>query len=140
MVTPATHPGRAQAGFRGDVGECAVAIVAVEPIAGAFGSRAEARTAKHQDVEPAVVIVIEKSDAAADGFEDVALGVDAAVDGGRRQTGRARDVGELRIERQPGAFSLRLWLDVAGGHSLRQQVFSEVPPGDHHKVESFSVG
>ena len=58
-----------QSGFFGDVGECAVAIVLVEAIGGAGGDPSK-RVPEAEDIEPAVVVVIDEGAAAADGFED----------------------------------------------------------------------
>ena len=72
--------GARQAGLRGHVGERAVAIVLVQAVGRAGGRAFEARAAEDEDIQPAVVVVVEEGDAAADGFEDVGLGVGAAVD------------------------------------------------------------
>ena len=54
----------------------------------ASGRRAlQPRAAEHEQIEPAVVVVIEKRDAAADDLDDVALAVDAAVDDRLGQAG-----------------------------------------------------
>ena len=60
--------GAAEAGFFRDVGECSVAIVFVEVRSGRFAGgplRIEARSVGQIDVEPAIVVVVEESDAAA---------------------------------------------------------------------------
>ncbi len=80
-------------------------LIHVESIACAGGCCAEARAAEHQNVEPAIMIVIEESDAAAVGLEDVAFGIDVSVDAGRSQAGVVRNVGELRIKRQSGTLA-----------------------------------
>jgi hypothetical protein len=79
--------GTGEAGFRSDILERPIAIVLVKPVAGAVGSVAEARATKNQDVEPAIVIVVKEGDAATDGFENVALGVDTPVNAGSVQAG-----------------------------------------------------
>ena len=131
----ARHPARPRkAGFRGHIGERTVAIVPVQAIAGARWCGAEARAPQDQDVEPAVVIVVEKSDTATVGFENAPLGIDTAVNAGRRQAGLVRDIGELRVERQPGALSSRLRPDTARSHALpkktRRQCLKNGPSGN----------
>ena len=75
------------------------------------------------------MIVIEESDAAADGFENMVLRVDGSINAGRGEAGLACDVGELGIERQTGAFPALLRADVARRHALRagatQERFAE---------------
>ncbi len=122
--------GAREAGFRGHVGESAVAVVAIEAIAGAFGRGAEAGAAEREDIEPTVVVVIEKGDAAAYGFEDVALGIGVAVDSGGDEAGLTRNVGEPGVERQAGALAPGLRGHAAGSHALsekalRQQGFED---------------
>ena len=75
-----------QARLLGHIGERAVAIVLVKPVGSAGWSIFEARAAQNQEIEPAVVVVVEKRHAAADDLDDVALGVDAPIDHRRGQT------------------------------------------------------
>ena len=76
--------GTRQTGFRSDILERSVAIVLVQPVAGSRGwSSAEARASQHQNVEPAIVIVIEESDAATDSLKNVALRVDRPINSWR---------------------------------------------------------
>ena len=63
--------GTREPGFCGHIVKGSVAIVLVEPIARACRRDAKARAAQHQNVEPAVVIVIEERDAATDGFKNM---------------------------------------------------------------------
>ena len=138
--------GARQPRLRRDVGERAVAVVLVEAIRG-FGRRVlEAGAAQHQDVHPAVVVVVEEGDAAPDDLDDVALRVDAAVDARLRQPGFLRDVGEAGIEGAAGRLAPRLRLDRARRHPLREgtrrwgreQRREQGAPGDHRTA--FSVG
>ena len=55
----------------------------------------EARSVGQINVEPAVVVVIEKSEAAALGFDDVALVIGASPDVGSSESGFAGYVDEL---------------------------------------------
>ena len=78
--------GAREAGFRGDVGEGSVAIIFVEMrgrLFAGFPIRVEARAVGQINVEPAVVVVVEKGEAAAFGFDDVVFVIDAAPDVGR---------------------------------------------------------
>ncbi len=72
--------GAQQACFLGHVGKRAVAIVFVEAVAGACYRVVHARSTENENVEPAVVVVVEKGDAAAHGFYNVILLREAAVD------------------------------------------------------------
>jgi hypothetical protein len=99
-----------QAGFFGDVGEGAVAIVFVEPVGGAGRIAFEARAREGEDIEPTVVIVIDKSAAAADGFEDVRAVIFRAVDQRSVETGLVGNVGEAGIEGDAGGLAAGLRL------------------------------
>src|ERR1017187_1015454 len=70
----ATEPARTgEPGFRGDVREGAVAIVLIQAIRGAFRNAFPAAAGEYQYVEPAIVVVIEKGGAAADGLQNVGI-------------------------------------------------------------------
>ncbi len=79
--TDASLPtGAPQAGFLGDVGKGSVAIIFVEMRSGGLAGRpvgVEARAVGEIDVEPAIIVVVEERQAAAFGFDDVALVIDA---------------------------------------------------------------
>src|SRR5437870_704264 len=68
--------------FLGDVCECAVAVVLIEAIARTFGSVRQANSRRDKDVEPAIVVVVQKCTAAACHLDDVVLAVNAAIDHG----------------------------------------------------------
>src|SRR5206468_6307804 len=104
--------------FLGDVCECAVAVVLIEAIARTFGSVRQANSRRDKDVEPAIVVVVQKCTAAACHLDDVVLAVNAAVDRNLTQTSSCRDVLEARAKRQSGKFSSRLDGGLACGHSL----------------------
>ena len=78
--------GCGEAGFRGDVGEGAVVIVAVEVVGGRLpgGKSFELGAIDQEDVGPSVVVVVEDGDAGAGGFDDVLL----CVRRRRRRSGR----------------------------------------------------
>ena len=125
-VTDDAQPVRVSPAFSVTSVKRAVAVVAIEPV-GRGGRRVlQPRAAQHQHVEPAVVVVVEEGDAAADDLDDVALGVDAAVDARLRQPGLARHVGEAGVERQAGRLAARHRLDGARRHALREHA-----PGEH---------
>ena len=93
----ATPPGASDAGFAGDVGKSAVAIVFVETADGAGRGDDlifETGAVGEEDVEPAVVVVIDESGAATGGFEKVFIALFAAVDGFGAEAGFAGDVDE----------------------------------------------
>ena len=58
-----------QAGLFGHVGEGAVAIVLVQAVGGARRSAIPAAAGEQQNVQPAIVVIIEERSAAADGFQ-----------------------------------------------------------------------
>src|SRR5579862_4374230 len=53
-------PNRVQTCFFRDVGKCAVAVVFVESICGAFGRSSKASAGKHQQIHPPIVVVIQE--------------------------------------------------------------------------------
>jgi hypothetical protein len=75
--------GTEQAGFCGHIGQGAISIVLVQPVRGAWRSGLEAWPAEDEDVEPAVIIVIEQGASTAHRFHDVVLSENTAIDGGR---------------------------------------------------------
>ena len=89
-----------QAGFGGDVGESAIAIVFEEMRRGLLASRKtfEAPAVDEKNVQPAVVVVIIESDAAAGGFEKVFVFVLATEDSFYIQAGLTPDVQEGNTE------------------------------------------
>ena len=69
-----------QAGFFGDVGERAIAIIFVEAIAGALAEFLQPAPAEDKDVHPAIVVVIEKSAAAAHDLRNISCARAVAVE------------------------------------------------------------
>src|SRR6266849_2010121 len=83
-------PGAREPGFFGDVGKSAVAIIFEEMRSRRFSFRplgVQARSVGEINIEPAVLVVIEKREAAAFGFDDVAFVIDAAPHVWRIQSG-----------------------------------------------------
>ncbi len=73
--------GTRKARLFGDVSESSIAIISVEMRSRRFSFsplRVEARAVSEIDIEPSVLIVIEKGQAATFGFDDVAFVVEAA--------------------------------------------------------------
>src|SRR5207249_10747925 len=96
----------------------AVAVVFVEPVGGSFRRAIEARSAQYENVQPAVVIVIQVGATAAHSFDDVILPGDAAVDGRSTDSGCLGNVGKLCMKRQAGRFATRRRFHHTGGHAL----------------------
>src|ERR1035438_2421020 len=88
--------GTLQSGLLRHVGEGAVAVVFVQAVGGPGRGAGEQGTAGDKDVEPAVVIVVEKGDPAAVGLQDVFLLVGVAVNHGSGESRFRSDVGELK--------------------------------------------
>ena len=101
--------------------ECAVSIVVIQAVRGTPRSFPEACPAKQQNVQPTVVIVIEKRAPAAHRLDDVVLVAYAAVNRGCREAGPFRDVRKPSQKRDAGGFTARRGLHVSRGHPLRPQ-------------------
>ena len=117
-MTADAQPVRVRPAFSRHVRERAVAVVLVEAIGRARGRALQPRAAQDEQVEPAVVVVVEERHPAPDHLEDVALGVDAAVDDGVREAGLLRDVGEAGEEGAAGRHAARLGPDPARRDAL----------------------
>jgi len=116
-----------QAGFGGDVGEGAVAIVFEEMIGGFLpgGETFEAGAVDEKNVQPAVVVVIVERDAAAGGFEKIFIFVLAAENGFGVEAGFARDVEKGNAKIVVGGGGARLWRNVALRKESRQPLLRE---------------
>jgi len=82
--------GACQSGFFGDVGEGAVAVIFVQMGGGRFSRRpmsAELSAVSQVDIQPAIIVVIEKGQTASFCFNDVTLMVGGAPDVGDGQAG-----------------------------------------------------
>ena len=104
--------------FLGDICECAVAIVLVEAVTRSFRSVGQANARKDENVEPAIVVVVQKCTTAASYLDDVVLAINATVDRAVTQTSSRPDILKACVKRQAGEFSS--WLDgcLTRGHSL----------------------
>src|SRR5205085_6970872 len=106
----------AETGFFGNVGEGTVAVIAIEPDGRAVGCGVEPAPGEEKDVEPAVVIVVQKGDTAAHGFESE-IGVSrSAVNDGGAEPGLLRDVDEAGVEGEAGSIAERDRFDVGRRH------------------------
>src|ERR1039458_4711009 len=113
----AVRPTRArESGLRGDIGEGAIPVVLVQPVGGPRRRAFQARAAEHEDIQPAVVIVIEEGDAAAHRFDDVQVAVDAAVNHRFAQARVRGHVRKARVKGQPGRLAARHGLHAAACH------------------------
>src|ERR1019366_9227381 len=68
---------RLQSRLFGDIGEGAVSIVLVEPVGGSSRGSVNTRAAEQEDIDPAIVVVVEKCAAAPVSFKDVLIVIDA---------------------------------------------------------------
>ena len=91
--------GLRQASLVRDIRERAVAVVLVEPVRRPRWRPLEAGAVEDEEILPAVVVVIDECGAAADDLDDVALGVDPAIDDRRGQAGLLCHIGEPGVER-----------------------------------------
>ena len=94
--------GAREAGLQCDIGECAVAIV-LEEMANwlvAFGKAFEPPAVDEENVDPVVLVVVEKGCAAARGFKQIFVAVLAAEDGLDVEAGFFGHVDKLHAERR----------------------------------------
>src|SRR5439155_398038 len=114
------YPARAvETGLFRYVGECAITIVLVQPVGAAVGRAFQSRAAQKENVQPAVVIVVDERHATTHRLDDVLFAVHSAVDHGLAQPGLFRDVNEVRIEGQARGFPSRHGLNATGRNALR---------------------
>ena len=113
-----------QTGFCRHIGEGAIPVGLVQAVRGAFRSGLESCPAEDENVEPAVIIVIEQGASAAHRFHDVVLSGNAAIDGGRMQAGRFRHIGESGEKRNAGGFTPRRGFHSSGSRALRGEADS----------------
>ena len=115
-------PGPCQPGFFGHVRKRAVTIVLVQAIRRPWRRARQTSAVQNEQVEPAIVVVVEKRDPAPDDLDDVALRVLAAVHSRLGETRGFGDVGEAGEKRTSGGLSARLWLHAARGDPLPERV------------------
>jgi hypothetical protein len=103
------------------VGEGSVAVVFVEPVIGVIRRMIETRATQDEDIQPAVIIVIDKGHAAAHSFDDVILAGNAAVDHRCTQAGLLGDIHEAGSPGQSRGLTARERLHTTAGDALRHQ-------------------
>ena len=98
-----------QAGFGGDIGESAIAIVLEEMRCGFLsgGKTFEAPAVNEKNIQPAVLVVVIEGGAAAGGFKEIFIFVLAAEDGFGVEAGFTRDVQEGNTKIVDGSSSGR---------------------------------
>jgi len=144
----ALRPTRAlQPGLLRDVGERAVLVVAVQPVGRLGGRVLEARAGRDEDVQPAVVVVVDERNAAGGRFGDELHPFLVAEDDRRGESGLPGDVRQGRRPGFAGKLGSRLRLDAARRHALGQQggahdeeqqtETGHITPTLHHKCCSF---
>ena len=107
-----------QAGARGDIGERAVAVVAVEPHGGALAAViGPVHAVDQQNIEPAIAIVVEERAAGAHGLRQ-ALGAERAAVVMELNAGRGGDVGEAKV--RAGARAARARQRTAPRRNVRR--------------------
>ena len=115
-------PSRAeQTGFFRNVGERAIAVVAVKTVRRVRGCAAEPAAIENENIHPAVVIVIDKSHAAAGCFDNIVGFAGGPVDHGEMEPRGGGNIRKLREERNSGALAPRQRMHPARRHTLREQ-------------------
>ena len=117
-----------QARLLRNIAERAVSIIFIQPIRRARDGLAGARTAEHQNIQPAIIVIVEKGNSTADRLEDIFLLVNASIDGGGSKAGAGRHVGKMGQERPARRPSTRLRPNSPGGDALRQRPGLRLPP------------
>ena len=95
-------PGNRQAGARRHIFECPVAAIAIQVARGLLAARKpfQRRAVDEKQIEPAVVVVVERGHAAAGRLEQEFVGGLTAVDGGRGEPRLPRHVREREANRR----------------------------------------
>ncbi len=106
-----------QACTLGYIRECAVTIVLVKAVGSIRRRLAKTGPGKNQDIEPAVVVVVEERGAAAHSLEDVVGVPRVAGDHRMFQPGLLRDVGKPCVKRKTGELAPGSGFDSARSHS-----------------------
>src|SRR5438128_2660430 len=97
------HPaGALQSRLFRNVRKRAVTIVLVQAVSATLGWAFETRAAKQEDIDPAVIVVIDERGASTYGLENVLFSIHAAVNYWRHQSGLLGDIHEMCIKREPG--------------------------------------
>ena len=108
-----------QAGLAGDVLESPVAPVPVQVVRRLLSlwKALEGRPVDQEEVQPAVVVVVERRHPAAGGFEEIAVVLSAPEDGDGVEPGLARHVHEREVQ---------------AGHGIREGCPGPHPAGNQH--------
>src|SRR5579872_1394890 len=114
-VSPA---GGMQSGLFSHVGKRSIAVVFVQAVRGFGRSAIESGSAEQKNVDPAIIVVIDKGAAAAVRLKDIFLAVDAAVDGRLMQSSGLGNIYEMRIEGPARTWGARLRLHASRGNAL----------------------
>ncbi len=108
-----------QAGVGGDIGKRPVAVVPVEAVRGVGDGAVAPGSRKGENIQPAVVIVVDKRHPAADGFENIIHPIGRSENHRLTQSGGLSDIGEAGVKRQPGRLAARLWAHSTRRHAAR---------------------
>src|SRR5438552_7139367 len=107
--TYAASPARLQQACPlGYIREASVPVVFEEPIAGAPGNVGEASTGEQKNIEPAIVVEVEKCATTTESFEDVIFVVAFTVNRDGSQASFCGHIGESGIEGKARRFVARL--------------------------------
>ena len=108
-------------GLLGHIAERAVAVVVVKTVRGRGGRVVPPDSRQEKDIDPAIVVVVDKGRAGAHGFNNVVFFGDAAVNDGRGQAGLLGDIHEAGVKRPTGGLAARRRLNPARGRTLPVQ-------------------
>ena len=106
-----------QTRFLGDVGKGAIAVILIEPVGRPLHRPFVACPRQQEDVEPAVVVIVEEGDTATHRLQDVIHAIWGTEDHRCAQASARGDIGEVRVKWKPRRFSARLWPNPTGGHA-----------------------
>ncbi len=110
-----------QSGLLGDIGEGAITIVAVQPVGCPRRDCVHSPPVQDENVEPAIVVIVNERGAAADRLEDVAGVVGRAIDRRLRQARGLGHICEPCVKRQAGSLRAGLRSHPSGCNPLRSQ-------------------
>ena len=109
-----------QSSFFRDIGKRPITVVLVQAVAGIRNGPIHTRTAKHKDIQPSVVVVVQEGDTATHRLDDIVFQVEAAVDDWSGKSGLRGHVSEVGEERYTGRLASGKRLHIAGGYALTQ--------------------
>ena len=114
-----------QAGLFRHIGERAVAIIFIQPVGRTRRRALEASAAQQENIQPSVVIVIEKCGAAPYRLQDVSLMILGPANHRGAQTGARCDIDKMCVKRDSRRFAARRRRHVAGGDALAERGHSQ---------------